>query len=442
MEMDFKPQISEKCHISLYLPIEVTNFCPNCGIKIEKGLFDTIKTHFEECLKNVEYVLNLGIPPKLLQKLPNRDDKVDHQCNQCHKFFANDKTLEKHRFFCDPNSSLAEFNNVKNQSEKPKNKKKATKVECPTCQKLFYPNYLPNHMNVHTGERPYKCKYCPKAFKDSTGLKTHHQSHENIKPYKCDICDDKAFRRLEDLKKHQLKHAGIKLHVCSFCAKSFSSLSTLNSHEKKIHVKVEEVERFNCDQCQAYFKTRSTLRDHQIRHHGRKGELFKCQHCPKDFTNPASLKNHLRTHTGERPFTCPYCPLKFKAKFHMESHSKRHTKAEGQFICLECADGFETAEELKQHSEGCHSRRMHSYPCDKCSKKFNRADLLNEHKKIHDAYQCPRCNNMFENMILFNEHECEEYLDLDMGQVEAITNVDDFMDSKAVVGIYIDSDEI
>ena len=85
---------------------------------------------------------------------------------------------------------------------------------------------------------------------------------------------------------------------------------------------------------------------------------------------------------------------------------------------------------------------MLSYPCDKCSKKFNRADLLNEHKKIHESYQCPRCDNKFENMVLFNEHECDQYLDLDMGVVEEITNVEDFIDSKEVVGIYIDSDEI
>ena len=439
MEMDF-----QEPHIYLWLPLKVTNFCPNCGVKMKAVTFDTIKTHLKECLKNVIFRLELF-------------NQKDFKCNQCHKSFANAKTLEKHRFFCDPNPSLSEFNNVNkdplslwkdgNDPNKPKiKKKKATKTECPICKKLFYPNYLPNHMNVHTGERPYKCKYCPKAFKDSTGLKTHHQSHENIKPYKCDQCENKAFRRLEDLKKHELKHRGIKLHVCSFCAKSFSSLATLNSHEKKFHsVKTEVIDQFNCDQCHEEFKTRSSLRDHQIRKHGRKGEIYKCPECPKDFTNPAFLKSHLRTHTDERPFTCPYCPLKFKAKYHMECHRKRHTKAEGQFICLECADGFETGEELKEHSASCHessSSRMLSYPCDKCSKKFNRADLLNEHKKIHEAYQCPRCDNKFENMVLFNEHECDQYLDLDMGVVEEITNVEDFIDSKEVVGIYIDSDEI
>ena len=77
-----------------------------------------------------------------------------------------------------------------------------------------------NHMNTHTGDRPHKCRFCGKGFKDYSSLRTHHQSHQDIRPYQCNTCE-KAYRRPDDLKKHELTHLGIKPHVCSFCAKGF-----------------------------------------------------------------------------------------------------------------------------------------------------------------------------------------------------------------------------
>ena len=186
----------------LTLPISLMKYCPKCGI----DMID-IQTHLEMCFLSSNYDL------KTIEKL--KKTKLNKKCLSCHKQFANELSLEKHRYFCDPNSTLAGFNagnKVKEEDgekvvEKVK-KKKWPKVECPVCQKLFYQAYLPNHMNIHTGDRPYKCTYCDKGFKDYTGLKSHIQSHENVKQYKCDICEDKAFRRLADLNKHELRHQG------------------------------------------------------------------------------------------------------------------------------------------------------------------------------------------------------------------------------------------
>lgn len=39
-------------------------------------------------------------------------------------------------------------------------------------------------MQVHSGERPYKCVYCSKAFTASSILRTHIRQHSGEKPFK------------------------------------------------------------------------------------------------------------------------------------------------------------------------------------------------------------------------------------------------------------------
>ncbi|KAA3674568.1 uncharacterized protein DEA37_0008926, partial [Paragonimus westermani] len=41
---------------------------------------------------------------------------------------------------------------------------------------------------VHSGERPYKCCYCNKAFTASSILRTHIRQHSGEKPFKCKYC--------------------------------------------------------------------------------------------------------------------------------------------------------------------------------------------------------------------------------------------------------------
>ncbi|KAM9435951.1 uncharacterized protein znf770 [Clarias gariepinus] len=175
--------------------------------------------------------------------------------------------------------------------------------ECPVCHKCFSaPSKLRRHCLTHTGQRPFQCSLCCRAFRQLSHLKAHHSVH--AAPRK---------KLTSALQMHRVTHtqpstskARLRRFVHISLARKFrSAKQKLLSPAAEINL--QENNSLPCAVSSS---------DQEI--NGRQD--YSCSVCSKHFNAPSKLRRHILIHTGQRPFRCSLCFRGFRQKSHLKSH--------------------------------------------------------------------------------------------------------------------------
>ncbi|XP_044738042.1 zinc finger protein OZF-like [Chrysoperla carnea] len=288
---------------------------------------------------------------ELSNELESIPETNSYDCEKCDERFENQKNYEKH---------------LKTHKQL---------YICPICgEEKSSKTRLKQHSFKHSDEKPYKCEKCNTQFKHPHNYRKHLIKHEESH---IRSISDNQFSSKKHLEKHSIEHNNEKLLTGEHCEKSFNQcpvkLKNINNELLNSNVTVEKV----------LPKIRSTRK-------------YLCDYCGRAYTEATRLNAHIRTHTGEKPFSCTECNQFFTAKRYLYDHIRIRHSNKRPYKCNFCEKSFGKSHWLQQHV------RIHMnakpFECDICNQKFRVKHHLTQHQLVHTGekpFSCGVCDKQF-----------------------------------------------
>lgn len=204
----------------------------------------------------------------------------------------------------------------------------------PGCGKSFdRPAKLIDHQRAHTGDKPFVCPTCKKAFAHVKHLRVHEFSHlkNEKRPHICSVCG-KGHISKQHHARHMKKHGPTTRYKCGYCSHEFVQKRSFDTHIAR---------HKSCSVCGKILANEKQLISHTTKWHSKR---FHCNECTKRFDTSALLRQHIhQLHPSikelpssvaflvgmdyeNRPIECPWaCGQRFSRHYDLRRHTlKEH----------------------------------------------------------------------------------------------------------------------
>ncbi|XP_063960035.1 zinc finger protein Xfin-like [Lytechinus pictus] len=310
----------------------------------------------------------------LLQHLMRCHEDVLNKVCECGERFASEEALYSHQ------RELLKCN------------------KCPICKKTFEGQCLYElHMEIHA-ELQYKCTECEDKFAFENQLINHLQFHTGGKPFACSMCKA-SFSQDSSLAEHLQMHKKENLYECVKCGILFVNENEICKHERKVH------KHCWCPVCDKHFHTSNQYEEHMQMHE--EDPIFECLKCRKQYPNIKSLKRHAACHDERKILKCLTCDKLFTRE-NLRKHVKWHRSIRPH-KCIQCGKGYIDRHELKKHIIRVHTKRTPAvHLCHICGRAcVSEARLLIHVESVHkkqEFHTCPDCGYSVASKQLLSQH--------------------------------------
>ena len=238
--------------------------------------------------------------------------------------------------------------------------------KCDECDEEFEKaNEVVTHSIIHIPNQVYtiadKCAVLTESEKEFIAVTTHETGKPQYSCIKCNL----TFRRPYQAREHINFHTGEKPFKCTFCDNAFAKKDTLTAHLRSVHEGRKG--EFKCLKCRRFFMKK----DNYDAHIEKCVPNHICEQCPMKFYRKTHLDNHKSIHDAVPQHKCTHCENTYRYRKHMLRHIRKdHLNEEVPqvpCICDICGVVVKNKEALYRHKK---VHKMPDKECDVCGKAF------------------------------------------------------------------------